>query len=453
MLSYFDSFSATAFMIDFFWASLFLAIGTLLRAKLKFLQNLFIPASVIAGCFGLFLSEEFFNVIDFSDQAGSYPSVLIILLFATMLLGYQEKTENVFQKIWGYRDTMWTMLMWAVMQFGLAMLLSWLLSVTIMPDLFPAFGLCMPGGFYGGYGYGSAIGGALELYGLENGVGVGCTFATIGMIVGIVMGMMNINIANRKGWLKFTKKLGDIPESERTGLIPAEKRQPIGRGTMNSGSIDPLGFHVVLMFLVSGLAWLTEYYVKAATGVDIPALCLALIFGAVLQALLNKTGAGHYVDKPTMTRVGSTVTDYLVFFGFCTIKKAVFADYWLPILIFSLLGIAVNMFMMFYICPRSFHNNWFERGIIFFGEFSGVMATGVTLLRVVDTENESGSLEGAGVASIPCAFFDLFQIGMYPIFCGMGYTLLTGALVTAGVPLMFLMMILTKTWHKPLTKE
>ena len=80
MLSYFESFSATAFMIDFFWASLFIAIGTLLRAKVKFLQDLFIPASVIAGLFGLLLSEEFFNVIDFSDQAGSYPSVLIILL-------------------------------------------------------------------------------------------------------------------------------------------------------------------------------------------------------------------------------------------------------------------------------------------------------------------------------------------------------------------------------------
>lgn len=441
-------------MIDFFWASLFLAIGALLRAKIKFLQNLFIPASVIAGCFGLFLSEEFLNVIDFSDQAGSYPGVLIILLFATMLQGHQEsKGEGVLKHIWGYRDTVWTMIIWNMMQFGLAMLVSALLARTVFPNMFEGFGLCMPGGFYGGYGYGSAIGGAFENYGLENGVGIGCTFATVGMIVGIVLGMFNINYANRKGWLKFTKKLGDIPESERTGLIPEAQRVSIGAATFNSGSIDPLGFHVVLMFLVAGLAWLTEYYVKAATGVDIPALCLALIFGAVLQAILDKTGAGNYVDKKTMTRVGSTVTDYLVFFGFCTIKKAVFAEYWLPILIFSLLGIAVNMFMMFWVCPRTFHDNWFERGIIFFGEFSGVMATGVTLLRVVDTDNQSGSLEGAGVASIPLSFYDLFAIGMFPIFCGSGHTLLTGILVTAGVFVFAIIAKLTGCWHKPLTKQ
>ena len=452
MLSYFESFNATAFMIDFFWASLFLAIGAILRAKLKFLQNLFIPSSVIAGFFGLLLSGEFFNVIGFSDQAGSYPGVLIILLFATMLTGHQNKTTGVAQKIWGYRDTLWTMLMWSFLQFGLAILVSFILSKTLMPNLFPAFGLCMPGGFYGGYGYGSAIGGVLETYGLKNGVGIGCTFATIGMVVGIVGGMISINVANRRGWLKFTKKLGDIPASERTGLIPREQRASLGTATMNPGSIDPLGFHVAIMFVVAGLAWLTEYYVKLAIGIDIPALCLALIYGAVLQGALNKAGAGHYVDKAVMTRLGSTVTDYLVFFGFCTIRKDVIAENWTAILLFSLLGIAVNLFMLFVISPRSFHDNWFERGIIFFGEFSGVMATGVTLLRVVDTDNQSGALEGAGVASVPCSFWDLFQVGMYPIFCGMGFTGLTGILVTAGAPLMFIFMILSKCWHKPLNK-
>lgn len=450
MLSFFESFSALSFMIDFFWASLFLLVGTVLRANIKFLQNLFIPASVIAGLLGLLFSEEFFNIIDFSDQVGSYPTVLIILLFASMLLGHQENTGgSLGKRLLGYRDTIWVMFMWSFLQFGLAMLVSVLLANTLLPDMNPAFGLLMPGGFYGGYGYGAAIGGTLESYGLENGVGIGCTFATIGMVVGIGLGMLNINIANRKGWLKFTKKLGDIPKSERTGLLPKELRTSLGTATVNANSIDPLCFHVSLIFLVGGFAWMTEYYVNQLTGISVPALSIAIVYGAALQALLNKSKVGHYVDKGTTTRIGSTITDYLVFFGFCTIKKAVVADYWLPILIFSLLGIIVNTFMLFYISPRGFHNNWFERAIIFFGEFSGVMATGVTLLRVVDTENESGALEGAGVANVPVCFADLFQIGMYPVFCGMGFTALTGGLVTAGAMVMLAMMFITKCWHKP----
>lgn len=449
MLSYFESYSAMAFLMDFFWASLFLAVGAFIRAKCKIFQNLFIPASVIAGMFGLVLGGEFLNIVGFSDQAGSYPGVLIIMLFATMLLGYREKQgEGVLRHLWGYRDTIWTMLMWNCFQFGLAMMIGWLLAKTLMPGMFEGIGLCMPGGFYGGYGYGSAIGGVFENYGLvENGVGVGCTFATVGMLVGIGLGMFNINYANRKGWLKFTKKLAEIPESERTGMIPAGNREPIGLATFNSGSIDPLGFHVALMFLVSGVAWLINYYIKSLFGIDIPALCLALLGGGALQSVLTKAGAGTYVDKKIMTRVGSTVTDYLVFFGFCTIRKAIFAQYWAPIVIFSLLGTTVNMIMMFWVCPRSFHDNWFERGIIFFGEFSGVMATGVTLLRIVDTENQSGGLEGAGIGSVPLSFFDLFAVGMYPIFCATGHTGLTGLIVTAAAILLFVVMRLTGSWY------
>lgn len=44
------------------------------------------------------------------------------------------------------------------------------------------------------------------------------------------------------------------------------------------------------------------------------------------------------------------------------------------------------------------HNNWFERGIMIYGMCSDVMATGDTLLRVVDPNNESGTLEDTGTA-------------------------------------------------------
>lgn len=133
--------------------------------------------------------------------------------------------------------------------------------------------------------------------------------------------MILINIANRKGYLTYTKKLADIPEDELKGIKDLSKPKSIGTMTMNSNSIDPLGWHLVLVFIASGLAWLTNYWVKNATSADIPALCLALIWGMIIQNIFDKIGVGVRVDKQVVTRIGSSVTDYLVFFGFVTISK------------------------------------------------------------------------------------------------------------------------------------
>ena len=120
-------------------------------------------------------------------------------------------------------------------------------------------------------------------------------------------------------------------------------------------------------------------------------------------------------------------------------------------LILAVVGIIINMVWFWYVCPRLMHNYWFERGIIVFGMFCGVMATGVTLLRIVDPENKTEALEDTGIACTLMGFWDLFQIGMYPIFIGMGHTLLTGSLILLGAVATFILMRIVKCWHKPTT--
>ena len=444
MLNYFKEFTASAMFLDFFWASLLLFVGQLIRTKMKVLQNLFIPASVVAGFLGMFLGDQFANIIGFSKQVGGYSSVLIILLFAGLLLGHTERKVDIGKRLWQVRETLFNSMTWAFMQFSLAILLGYFLAYTVFPGISEKIGILLPSGFYGGYGYAGAIGGTLEKYGVESGMGIGATFATIGMIVGIVFGMLNINIANRKGYLNFTKTISDIPDEEKNGFLTERNSFSIGNATVNPSSIDPLGWHIAITFVVGGIGWLLEYYIKAGTGFDVPALCLAVVAGFIFQNTMDKIGIGKYIDKKTSTRICSMYADYLVFFGISTIKKSVIAAYWGPILILSLLGIAVNMFYLWFICPKLFHDNWFERGIALFGEFSGVMATGVTLLRIVDSENKSGSLEDLGIATIFVCSWDLFQVGMYPVFIGMGYTLQTGVALGLAFFIMLIIMKVTK---------
>ena len=147
MLSYFAEFSTEALMIDFFWASLLLFIGQFLRLKVKLLQNLFLPASCIAGVIGLLLSDEFFGVIGFSSQMSSYPTVLIIMLFTTLLWGPSERHGNFFQTAWSKRDSVLLQFAWGITQFSIAILVGWVLARTIFPNLDERIGVLMPAGF------------------------------------------------------------------------------------------------------------------------------------------------------------------------------------------------------------------------------------------------------------------------------------------------------------------
>ena len=63
-----------------------LAIGTLARAVFTPLQTLMIPASVIAGILGLALGPNGAGWLPFSDQVGTYGSIVIVFVFVCLAL-------------------------------------------------------------------------------------------------------------------------------------------------------------------------------------------------------------------------------------------------------------------------------------------------------------------------------------------------------------------------------
>ena len=79
--------SVNDFLLDFAFASLFIVIGQLIRAKVPLVQKFFVPASMIAGFIALVLGNQGLNVLPFSNSIGSYPGVLIILIFAAVGMG------------------------------------------------------------------------------------------------------------------------------------------------------------------------------------------------------------------------------------------------------------------------------------------------------------------------------------------------------------------------------
>ncbi len=436
-------FTPYSMLMDFCIMSGLLFVAQILRGKIRFFQNTYIPSAVIAGFLGLLMGPQFLNILPFSDQAGSYPYLLVCVLFAGLFIGKNEKI-NIKSVINNVGDTFCVNMASEILGFATACFFGGLILKLLFGDgVFNEIALLQPAGFTGGHGYAASIGGTLNnLLNREDCVYIGQTFATIGLLVGIFGGLIAINYATRHGLTNFVDTIEKLPESARTGKIPQEEQDELGKVTIHPMTMDPLTFHVMLILAATGIGYGVYHFYKRFPGmenIEVPMMCLTMMAGVLIQFLVKKLGYSAQVDKRVVDRIGSSVTDYLVGFGVCTIKISVVVEFWLPILILCIIGIAWAYFMVFFIGRKLFHNNWFERSIFVFGYITGVVAIGVTLLRIVDPEMKSGTLDDFGTAYTLQSVIEVFLVMFIPLMVvSMGSILVGVILMAVGILLLLL---------------
>lgn len=435
-------------LYDFCIMSGLLFVGKLLRVKVKLFQRFHIPAALIAGFIGLLLGKYGFDILPFSGEASSYASILIAVLFATLFLGTKKgvSAKTVLRNV---GDTFLVNYAAETAQYAVFLLLGTTVFHFLFPNIFQGFALMLPAGFIGGHGTAAAIGSAFEAVGWEEATSIGQTFATIGLLCGIILGVVFINIAVQKGYTRKVKSTSEIGKNGHSGLLEADERSSIGEETVSNMSIDPITWHLILILISVGGAYLTNSLLqKILPQISFPVYGLALIISLIVQKVMHLMHLDPYIDKKLITHIGSCATDYLVAFGVATININVVLKYWLPILLFVLLGLVMVVVFLFVISPRLFHNYWFERGIYIFGMSTGVMSTGVILLRIIDPNFETGVLEDFGLAWVLMTFVDLALVSLTPMLLIQGWGFVTGVILLASVVLAMLLCAKTYGVHK-----
>jgi len=436
--------------MDFALMSILLFIAQLIRANVRWVQNLFLPTAVIAGFIGFFFGRSFLTQISgelavfalpFSDEIASYAYMLVVVLFASLYLGNrQSQSPRAMMRQVG--DTFTTNMAAEIGGFGIALLVGGALLIVFVPDISSSFAILQPAGFIGGHGYAAAIGTTLEeasqsIWQPGEAVIIGQTFATIGILSGIFGGLAAINIATRKNYTRLMTSMRDSPADLHSGFIKEENQTSIGNATVNPMTIDPLTWHALLILMATAGGYHAfNWFREMLPGIVMPMMCLSMLCGVALQKFLSVINLQHTVDKRIITRMGSSITDYLVAFGIASIKLSIVIKYAVPLLIMASLGVSFAWFFLFFIAKRVFHNYWFERGIFAFGWITGVVAMGVTLLRIVDPDFRSKALEDYGIAYVFISMVELAIISILPSIVAFGfilgnfwYTLIPGALM------------------------
>ena len=144
-------------------------------------------------------------------------------------------------------------------------------------------------------------------------------------------------------------------------------------------------------------------------------------------------------------------TDLLVAFGVASIKLSVIVKYAIPLAVLVILGIAVTFCITFFFGRRLSKNYWFERTIFAWGWWTGTMAMGIALLRIVDPKLSSKAMEDYALAYLPIAPIEIALITFSPILFanGMGVWLLVGCLALALVTILIAWLM---KWFVPHSK-
>ena len=448
--------TAANLFMDFGIMSIVILVAHLIRYVIKPFQSWYIPTSILAGFIGLFCGYQFLDVLPFSLNAKGtpnmigYPAILIVILYSTLFLGGKSKKINYKLIIKGVGDTFFNCWSVQVAQYGIGILFGVTVLALLYPNLPAGFAVMMPSGFMGGHGVATSFGTFFADNGWEDAMTVGYTFATAGVLVGLFGGIILINIAARRGWTKLIDSPTNLPEYMLSSFIPVNERGVIGQETVHSIALDSLTWHFALIMIAYAIGgWMVTGLNQVWDYIAVPQFATAMIAGFFIQSLLNKLHLGQYVDRKTINTIGSCATDFLVAFAVATMNIGVVIQYAMPLCIMIVLGIVFCVFWTVWIGPRVYHNYWFERSIFVYGFATGVMATGVTLLRVVDPEAQSGTLEDYGIAYVGLSFLSIAIPILIPALIIAGHSWLLGiALTLMGIVGLVFSKILIGWWNK-----
>jgi glutamate:Na+ symporter, ESS family len=428
-----------------------LLAGKITRRRCKIFQKLFIPASIIGGFLGLFLGGQVLgNIADmfikeehwikhglFPEQVlqvwSGLPGLLISVVFAALFIG---KTIPHVKTIWHKAGPMVAhgqTLAWGQYVLGISLALFLLSPVW---NLSPLSGALIEISFEGGHGTAAGLADTFRELGFADGADLALALATVGVVMGTLLGIVLINWGVHTGRIDSPGKtshedMEEIAEHDQREIQPDDAEK-------FSAMTEPLSLHLALVGLAIGLGWIIHqglmFVENLAIGErefelmrHVPLFPLAMIGGVLLQIFLDRVGYSKYIDRELINRVSGAALDILIVAALATLSLKAIGQNIIPFVILAGAGIAWNLAGFLVLAPIMFPKDWFAKGMGNFGQCMGMTVIGLLLMRIVDPDNRTGAMESFGykqllfepvvggglftAASLPL----IYQFGPFPV--------------------------------------
>ncbi len=438
-------------LVSFAILGILLVAGTILRLYVPFIKKFFLPASLIAGVIGLLLGPSVLNIIPQNIVScwSSLSGKLIVLVFAPMLMGKREASGKKYARksfngiCFAYGCSM--------AQYAIPLLLTALLFTPLF-ETSSLFGTTFESGWCGGHGTAAGMSAVFESLGWAEGQSIAVTNATFGLLCGIFGGIVLVNIAARRGWAKHIGNGGSlsIKNTEKELYTTPDTQKEDTKITISGKVIDNFAFHAAILSIAIFLGWIIAYLLKTYLHINLNWFTTSMLAGGLVQLVLNRTKWGDAVDTKVYSRIQGIALEFLVAGAVASLNLKVIADNILPIAIACAVILAFMVVYTLFYARGIFGKDWFESSILNYGMCSGVVATGMLLLKVCDPESKSEALP---LYAVRAPFISMVVGGgivtsMMPVWVAQFGALPVGLVALGTVIVLTLLPVVCRTWYK-----
>ncbi|MGE4587998.1 MAG: sodium:glutamate symporter [Acidaminococcaceae bacterium] len=422
-------------LVDIQIISVFMILGFIAREVFKPFQRLYIPTSMLGGFLALIAGNQVLGLIDIPKSLATLPGNLIGIVLTCIVYGITFEKS----RIRNYID--YTMVIISV--YGAQLLVGVPLGIFLQkfwPTLPNGWGTMGVFSFWGGHGTASAAGATFDKLGIDGNFGLGMILSTIGLMAAVTVGIVMVNWGIRKGYAAYTKvPVKGVDDPTLCGVLPKEMQKPIGLAKTSSSGINALVFQLsmIMVCILVGSKILAALSLLAPFFGKVPALVHGMLGAAVVRLVMHKLHLTDFVDKGTVSSISGMTLDLVIISAVATIKLSLVTEFLFPIIIYSVVLLAITMWMAIYFCRKLCAHEWFEKACCLFGMASGAVPTGLALVRCVDPEGKSSAPDAQGVGST--LFTPVF--GTAPAFIPILFTTSITSVLGIGAALCFLPLV------------
>ena len=312
---------------------------------------------------------------------------LLSLVFATLMMG--RPIPNINGLVRPILNQFLLALSLGFGQFFIGgLVVKYLLSQYM--DTNPLMGCLIEVGFEGGHGAASIIGESFNRLGFPIGLDLGLAMATMGLLSSSILGSIFIFLGRTLG-LSDTKEIfekkDDVNVNTKIRIFADLRILIINLGF--SGLAISFGFLLLtfLRFTSSSLGQFSQEIIFS-----LPVFPFILIGSLLIRYILEKTKNTEFISNILQREIGILSTDLLIFTAMASLDIAVVFENWIIILVLTIFGLFWNLICISYFAYFIFDDYWFEKSLIEFGNSTGVVASGLLLLRLADPKNISRTL-------------------------------------------------------------
>ncbi|WP_231495783.1 sodium/glutamate symporter [Paucisalibacillus sp. EB02] len=444
------------FMIAFGIASIMLGIAMIIRTKVRFIRNMLVPASVIAGVIGLIVMNTGLITSTSLDIFVQIVNHLFVIVFISIGLTSSSKHKsssnstgkNIAKGSLGM-GFLWNLLYALTPAVGAIIILL----VGGFFGMDPLYGLLIPFAFTQGPGQASTFGTIFEQqYGIADAATVGITFAAIGFLICFLVGVPLAKLGVKRGLAKELGKNKVEGFIERGFYAKNEEKPELGKETMFSGNMDTMTFHFAIIGICYVLAIGMSQIFALIPGIGATISSMLFIYGMLaaylVKFIMKKLKIDYMLDNTFQSKITGWATDFLVVGSFMAVKFSIIQQWLVPIITVSLVITLITVIVSLYFGKRLGGENDFERTLGFFGTATGTVPSGMALVRIVDPSLRTTTAIELGMMNVPMMASYVTLMTIFAMAAGTLSFVSGILLLLAPIPVYLIILKVFRVWGK-----